>query len=141
MDILNRLPSSSITLSNGILAFTAGTREAWKESKTDEYLNTWWTGHPDQTNLAVNFGHNWGLGESFRCSIPTFCEAPLCNALLPQDNNTINGCMILESFQNLNHFIVKLRDALWLSNNQYSTLQVASGKTLSPAANRRNWQP
>lgn len=42
--------------------------------------------------------------------------------------------MVLESLANLNKFIMKFRDALHLSNTQYSTLQVAIEQDFDPGA-------
>jgi hypothetical protein len=116
----------------------AGTQERWEHNKANDYLTRWWNDNPDQTNLAVNFGSDWGLGQSFRCSLPNTCEAPLCRTMDPQNDDTLKGWMVLKSLQNLNQFFNKIREGLRLSNTQYATLQVAIEQDFDPGSTARD---
>ncbi|KAL4874257.1 hypothetical protein BJY04DRAFT_225207 [Aspergillus karnatakaensis] len=109
--------------------------EIWEDEKTDDYLTTWWDNNGGTTNYAVEFGADWGLGQTFRCGLPNTCSAPRCRDLDPaEDADTGKAYLILESLANFNQFLNKLREALWLSNTQYATLQTAIQQDFDPGS-------
>ncbi|KAL4886051.1 hypothetical protein BJY04DRAFT_213590 [Aspergillus karnatakaensis] len=113
--------------------------DKWDEESTNDYLTRWWEHNGDTTNYAVDFGSEWGLGQTFRCSLPDYCEAPKCSELEPSDDDdTMSAFMILESISNFNRYLVKLREALHLSNTQYATLQVAIQQDFDPGKSPRD---
>ncbi|KAL3469131.1 hypothetical protein BJX99DRAFT_265487 [Aspergillus californicus] len=91
------------------------TAETWQNESANDYFTKWWDDNDGTTNFAVDFGVHWGLGQTFRCSPPTPARAAV----------------------HFNQFVMRIRDALHLTNTQYSTLQVAIEQDFDPGSTAR----
>ncbi|GIK01641.1 hypothetical protein Aspvir_005679 [Aspergillus viridinutans] len=99
----------------------------WDQIRAGDYLQHWINNNLDSshTNLGPAFAEPWGLGQSFVCTMTTFCPRPNCANL--QNPNAVDSA---RAYQIL--YLYYLRQAIDVSQTRWNGLQVALQGTFWP---------
>ncbi|PGH02843.1 hypothetical protein AJ80_08793 [Polytolypa hystricis UAMH7299] len=125
------------------------TKANWQAKDVDSWFTVWELKLLAQSVAAMDWesvkydetlAAQYGLGQTFDCTLNNECERPLCNKLIGNEPDLETVSMLLTSMSNFNKYCARVATALSGAQLNYATMQITLQQTFYPGINPANFR-